>query len=102
MVLSLKIKKQKKSAALEEKESDEKQGILGANKKKSHKEHYAMLKIVDYSESENSVSPTKISSSVGHYGAVPLLPQNAHYDIHDTFPQKSTTLSQKLMMKWKG
>ena len=38
----------------------------------------AMLKSVKYSDSENSVSPTKISSSVGHYGAVPLSPQNAH------------------------
>ena len=48
----------------------------------------AMLKIVEYSDSENSVLLTKISSSVGHYGAVPLSPQNAHYDIQDTLYKK--------------
>ena len=49
----------------------------------------AMLKIVEYSDSEHSGSPTKISSSEGHPGAKPLSPQEAYLDVHDTLHKEA-------------
>ena len=50
----------------------------------------AMLKIVEYSDSE----PTKISSSEGHPGAEPLLPQKAYFYVHDTLYKEAAHFSE--------
>ena len=54
-----------------------------------HSSFSAMLKIVEYSDSEHSGSLTKISSSEGHPGAKPLLSQEAYLDVHDTLHKEA-------------
>ena len=55
----------------------------------AHSSFSAMLKIVEYSDSEHSGSLTKISSSEGHPGAKPLLSQEAYLDVHDTLHKEA-------------
>ena len=55
----------------------------------SHSSFSAMLKIVEYSDSEHSGSQPKISSSEGHPGAKPLLPKEAYLNVHDTLHKEA-------------
>ena len=60
----------------------------------AHSSFSAMLKIVEYSDSEHSDSLTKISSSEGHPGAEPLSPQKAYFNVHDTLHKEAAHFSE--------